>query len=275
MARSVLVSGASSGIGAHCARRLREDGWRVFAGARRDEDLARLESMGAEAVRLDLDDSESVAAAADFALRKTDGRLDALFNNAGFGQPGAVEDLPRAALREQFETNVFGAVELANHILPAMRARGQGRIAQNSSVLGFVAMPLRGAYCASKFALEALTDAMRIENERRGIHFVLIEPGPIESGFREAARARFARHFPPARIAASGHRAAYEKMLASGDAPRPFTLPPEAVYRALARALTARRPRRRYFVTAPTRALWLLRRVAPTAALDWLLARGG
>ena len=275
MARSILVSGASSGIGEHCARRLREDGWRVFAGARNDDDLARLAAIGVESVRLDLDDSKSIAEAADWALRKTDGKLDALFNNAGFGQPGAVEDLPRAALREQFETNVFGAVELANRILPAMRARGRGRIVQNSSVLGFVALPLRGAYCASKFALEALTDTMRIENGKCGIDFVLIEPGPIESNFRQAARARFERHFSAAKIAASAHRAAYEKMLADDGAPRPFTLSAAAVYRALARALSAPRPRRRYFVTTPTRVFWHLRRFAPTAALDYLLAKSG
>ncbi|RMG30956.1 MAG: SDR family NAD(P)-dependent oxidoreductase, partial [Gammaproteobacteria bacterium] len=162
-ARSVLVTGCSSGIGHHCAHALARRGWRVFAAARRVDDVRRLQAEGLEAVRIDLDDSASITAGVDEVLDRTGGRLFGLFNNAGYGQPGAVEDLTRAALRAQFETNVFGTLEVTRRVLPAMRAAGEGRILVNGSVLGLVALPLRGAYNASKFALEGLFDTLRLE----------------------------------------------------------------------------------------------------------------
>ncbi len=267
-----MVTGCSSGIGRCAANDLRARGYRVFATARRDRDLAELNAEGLEVIPLDLADSRSVAQAAEQVLEMTGGQLFALFNNAAYGQPGAVEDLPRAALREQFETNLFGTHELTCRVIPAMRARGEGRIIQNSSILGLVAMPFRGAYNASKFALEGLSDTLRQELSGTGIHVVLIEPGPILSRFRANALAAFRRHVDPAAgFHAQTYRAMLERLEAEG-AVAPFTLPPEAVVRQLVRALEARRPRTRYPVTVPAVTFSWLRRFLPTRWLDRLLA---
>jgi len=276
MARTVLVTGCSSGIG-HCvAVGLQARGWRVFATARRDDDVAMLAAAGfADALPLDLDDSASIATAVDEVLERSDGTLDALFNNGAYGQPGAVEDLSRAALRAQFETNLFGWVELTNRVLPVMRRQGHGRIVMNSSVLGLVAMPLRGAYNASKFALEGLTDTLRLELVGSNIHVALVEPGPIESRFRVNSLAAFRRYVD---VHSSAHREVYERMLARLEKPgpaAPFTLPPEAVLKRVIHALESPRPWRRYPVTLPTYLFAVLRRLLPTALLDPLLARAG
>ncbi|MDO6461130.1 SDR family NAD(P)-dependent oxidoreductase [Granulosicoccaceae sp. 1_MG-2023] len=268
---AVLISGASSGIGYSSALMLQQRGYRVFAGARRDEDLQRLRALGLEAVALDLCDSAQIHAAAEQVLDATGGCLYGLFNNAGYGQPGAVEDLSRAALREQFETNLFGTMELTCALLPAMRARGRGRIIQNSSVLGFAAMPYRGAYNASKFALEGITDTLRLELRGSGIYVSLIEPGPIRSRFRENSLAAFQRHIEPA---GSAHEAAYERVLArlaSRTNNNRFALDADAVGRCLIQALEATRPKIRYRVTTPTKAIAVLKRLLPARALDRLL----
>jgi NAD(P)-dependent dehydrogenase (short-subunit alcohol dehydrogenase family) len=211
----------------------------------------------------------------DEVLARTGGQLYALFNNGGFGVPGAVEDLSREALRVQFETNVFGWQELTNRLIPVMRAQAEGRIIQNSSILGFVAMPFRGAYNASKFAIEGLSDTMRLELQGSDVFISLIEPGPIMSKFRENALLAFKKHI---NIDASVHRDTYRSLLArlekQGPAV-PFTLPPEAVLKCVLHALTARRPRARYPVTVPTRVFTVLRRVLPTRLLDQLLLKAG
>jgi NAD(P)-dependent dehydrogenase (short-subunit alcohol dehydrogenase family) len=274
-ARTVLITGCSSGIGRCCADGLRARGWRVFATARRAEDVAALAADGHEALALDLDASASIAAAVATVLERTGGTLDALFNNGAYGQAGAVEDLSRAALRAQFESNLFGWVELTNRVLPVMRRQGHGRVVMNSSVLGLVALPWRGAYNATKFALEGLTDTLRLELAGSGVRVALVEPGPIESRFRANALAAFERW-----IDADGsvHRAAYARLrrrLERRGAPAPFSLPPEAVLARVVHALESRRPRRRYPVTVPTRLFALLRRLLPAALLDPLLARAG
>jgi NAD(P)-dependent dehydrogenase (short-subunit alcohol dehydrogenase family) len=209
----------------------------------------------------------------DAVLAATGGRLDALFNNAAYGQPGAVEDLGRAALRAQFETNLFGPLELINRVIPVMRAQGYGRIVNNSSLLGLVALPYRGAYNASKFALEGLTDTLRLELAGSGIHVVLIEPGPIASRFRTNAHAAFHRHIA---AAGSAHRVRYEGMVRRLTKPgpaAPFTQPPEAVVRKLIAALESPRPRVRYYVTVPTRLFAWARRLLPYRLLDRVLLR--
>lgn len=271
--RSILITGCSSGIGQCAAAGLKARGWRVFATARRAEDVARLAGEGFESLRLDLDDPASIQAAVAAVLAATGGTLDALFNNAAYGQPGAVEDLSRAALRAQFETNLFGTLELTNCVIPVMRAQGHGRIVNNSSLLGLVALPYRGAYTASKFALEGLTDTLRLELAGCGIHVALIEPGPIVSRFRANARAAFYRHIDPA---ASPHRERYagmERRLARPGPAAPFTLPPEAVLAKLIAALESPRPRVRYYVTVPTRLFAWLRRLLPYRLLDRVLLR--
>jgi NAD(P)-dependent dehydrogenase (short-subunit alcohol dehydrogenase family) len=272
--RSVLVTGASTGIGHETARMLRGRGYRVLATARKADDLATLAAEGFEALPLDLADPDSVAACASAAIDRTGGGGPwALFNNAGFGLPGAVEDLTRAALRAQFEVNLFGTVDLTVRLLPAMRRAGTGRVVMNSSVLGFVSLPLRGAYTASKHALEAIADTLRLELHGTGVFVCLIEPGPVRSRFRENALAAFAGHVDPEE---SPFAARYARATARGFAAinePPFTLPPEAVARAVLKALSARRPRARYRVTLPAHALGVLTRLLPDRALDALLRR--
>lgn len=273
----ILMTGCSSGIGLFCARALHQRGdWRVFASARNAADVRRLQDEGLTALQLDLGDSDSIRAAVAELLRQSNGRIDALFNNGAYALPAAVEDLPRHGLREQFETNVFGTQELTNAVLPVMRRQGSGKIIQNSSVLGFVALRYRGAYNASKYALEGLSDTMRLELAGSGVHVVLIEPGPITSDFRKNANKKFREVFDEDRINASVHAAHYRERLQSEEAPTPpFNLGPEAVYHALLKALAAKRPKTRYAVTLPTHLFWWLKRLLPTRALDAILRRVG
>jgi NAD(P)-dependent dehydrogenase (short-subunit alcohol dehydrogenase family) len=271
--RAVLITGCSSGIGHACAHGLAGRGYQVIASARSERDVKRLVAEGLGAVRLDLDDTASIEEAVGQTLEMTGGRLFALFNNGAYGQPGAVEDLTRAVLRAQLETNLLGWHDLTRRIIPVMRDQGEGRIVQNSSVLGLVALPYRGAYVASKFALEGLTDTLRLELEGTGIQISLIEPGPIESRFRTNAHARFLRNIDAEH---SRHRSAYaaeeRRLLKEGPA-QPFTLPPEAVLKKLILALESRRAKPRYFVTVPTHLLGTLRRLLSAGAMDVILRR--
>jgi short-subunit dehydrogenase len=245
----------------------------VFATARRQEDLADLERAGLEAIELHLDDRTSVIEVATHALEASGGSLFALFNNGAYGQPGAVEDLSWEVLEEQLRTNLLGWHELTRRLVPSMRRNGEGRIIQNSSVLGLVAMPYRGAYNCSKFALEGLSDTLRLELHGSGIWVSLIEPGPISSRFRENALAMFRQNIDADN---SFHRESYRAMedrLAKEGPAAPFTLPPEAVLKRVVHALESRRPRARYAVTTPTYVFAALRRVLSTRQLDWLLRR--
>lgn len=269
--RSILITGCSSGIGYCCACGLQARGWRVFATARQADDVARLNAAGLESLPLDLADSASIAAAVDATLARSGGRLDAVFHNGAYGQPGAVEDLTRAVLREQLETNVLGWHELTQRLLPVMRGQGHGRIVYNSSVLGFVALRYRGAYIASKYAIEGLADTLRLELRGSGIQVALIEPGPVESRFRANAFAAYRRNIDAAH---SVHRTAYQRMeqrLEKEGPAVPFTLPPEAVLKKLVHAVESPRPRPRYYVTFPTYLFGTLKRVLSTRLLDRIL----
>ncbi|OOG25602.1 short-chain dehydrogenase [Thioalkalivibrio denitrificans] len=269
--KTVLITGCSTGIG-HCvAHALHERGYRVFATARRAADVSRLEEEGLESLLLDLDDSASIAAAVDEVLARTGGTLYALFNNGAYGQPGAVEDLSRDVLRAQLETNLLGWLELTNRVVPVMRRAGEGRIIQNSSVLGLVALPFRGAYNCSKHALEGLTDTLRLELRGSGVHVSLVEPGPIESRFRANAHAAFLKNIDRANSVFREHYAAAERRLTKEGPAAPFTLPPEAVLKKVIHALESPRPRARYYVTFPTHLFGTLRRLLPTAWLDRVL----
>lgn len=275
--RCILITGCSSGIGHAVAHGLHACGWRVFATARKPEDVARLSGEGLDSLQLDLNDSVSIRAAFDEIMRRTGGRLDALFNNGGFGQVGAVEDLPRAALREQFETNLFGWIELTNLAIPVMRRQGRGRIVMNSSVLGYAAFPYRGAYNAVKFAVEGITDTLRLEMKGTGIEVSLVEPGPIVSRFRDNCLAPFEKYIDWRH---SVHRAQYEGQLARLRKPgpaAPFTLPADAVLARVIHALESPRPRPRYPITVPSVLFWWLRRFLPVRAMDRVLlkASGG
>lgn len=271
MTRSILITGCSSGIGLCAAEGLQARGYRVFATARKAADVAMLMAKGLQALPLDLDDSASIQQALEQVLAATHGTLDALFNNAGYGQPGAVEDLSRATLRAQFETNLFGMIELTNQVIPVMRRQGHGRIVQNSSVLGYVALPYRGAYNASKFAIEGITDTLRLELRGSGIQVSLIEPGPITSRFRANAFQAYQRSID---APASVHHACYaamERRLQKPGPAAPFTLGPEAVLAKLIHALESPRPRARYPVTQPAVFLAYAKRLLPSAWLDRIL----
>jgi len=274
-AKSVLITGCSSGIGREVAEGLKSRGYRVFASARKPADVEQLTTAGLESLQLDLADSDSIRKAVDEILGRTGGTLDALFNNGAYGQPGAVEDLSRDILREQFETNLFGWHELTNLVLPVMRRQGHGRIIQNSSVLGFVALRYRGAYNASKYALEGLTDTLRLELAGTGIHVSLIEPGPIASRFRDNAFKAYQRNINPE---GSPHEDMYRRMEArlTKEGPAvPFTLPPEAVLKKVIHALESNRPKARYYVTFPTYLFGFLKRVLSDRMLDRVLNKTG
>lgn len=271
--RVILITGASSGIGLASARMMAERGWRVFATVRRDADAKMVSEIpGVTALKLDYADPASIAAAADFVLSATGGRIDALFNNGAYGQPGAVEDLRTDVLRTQFEVNVFGWHDLTCRLIPAMRARGHGRIVQCSSILGFLALKYRGAYIASKHALEGLSDTMRLELRGTGIEVVSIQPGPIATRFVQTSMKKFHENID---IASSHHREVYEKRLGRmkrGGANR-FKLPAEAVARALVDACESARPRPVYRITIPTKVMAVVERLLPTRWYHALTAK--
>lgn len=272
--KTVLITGCSSGIGYTCAKGLSKLGYSVFATCRNDADVKRLQAEGLNAFKLDLCDSSSLHVALAWMLSLTNGRIDVLFNNGAYGQPGAVEDLKRDVLREQFETNVFGTQELTNLVLPYMRKQKSGKIIYNSSILGFVAMSYRGAYNASKFAIEGLADTLRLELHGSGVEVVLIEPGPIRSNFRKNALAKFLANVDQER---SAHREIYAKTLErlqkSGDGV--FTLGAEAVLEVLVQAIEARKPKFRYPVTFPTKLFVWLKRLLPTSWMDVIARKAG
>ncbi len=271
MKRPILITGCSSGIGLCVARGLRARGYHVFASARQESDVARLNEEGLECLQLNVDDSDSIQQAFDTLMERTQGRLYALFNNGAYGQPGAVEDLSRATLRAQLETNLLGWHELTNLALKPMLKQGEGRIIHNSSILGFVAMPYRGAYNCSKFALEGLSDTLRLELRGTGVHLSMIEPGPILSRFRDNAYEKYRQHIDAEQ---SRHRQKYRRMenrLNKAGAAAPFTLPPEAVLKKVIHALESPKPKARYGVTFPTHLFRVLKRLLPTWALDWAL----
>ena len=269
--KSVLITGCSSGIGSCLAAGLKERGYRVFATARKSEDVQRLKESGFESLTLDLDDSDSLRSAVAQVVEEGRGRLFALVNNGSYGQYGAIEDLSREAVRRQFETNVFGTHELTNLVLPIFRNQGYGRIVQISSVLGFSSLAYRGAYNASKHALEALSDTLRLELHGTEIYVILVEPGPIATRFRDNANEAMQEEL---NVDGSIHGKVYEaltRQLTNSDREPPFTLPPEAVLKKVVRALGARRPRQRYRVTFPTHAFALFKRLLPGRLLDRIL----
>ncbi len=269
--KTILITGCSSGIGLCAAQTLKARGYDVFATARKAEDIARLQAMGLHGVTLDLDDSASIEAAVQTVLQQTDNRLDALFNNSGFAQPGAIEDLSRDVIRQQFETNVFGTIELTNRVIPIMREQGHGRIVFNSSLLGLVAMAYRGAYNASKFALEGFAQTLRQELHGSGIHVSLIEPGPIKSQFRDNARDKFLASIATRN---SYHMPLYQAMNAAyrqNGHNAAFMREPQAVVKKLLRALESRFPKPHYYVTSATHMLVMLKRLLPHRVMDYVL----
>ena len=273
IAKTILITGCSSGIGYDSAVALKNRGHQVIATARQTKDVVRLQQEGFISLQLDLADSFSIQQAVTQMLALTNGRCDALFNNGAFGQPGAVEDLSREVLRYQFETNLFGTHELTNLLIPIMRQQGHGRIIYNSSVLGLVAMRYRGAYNASKFALEGLADTLRLELHGTNIHISLIEPGPILTNFRQNSLALYQKNIDAAH---SVHKETYKVMverLQKEGAAVQFTLPAKAVTEKVIHALEAKNPKIRYYVTFPTYLFAILKRLLPVSWLDSLLRK--
>ncbi len=271
--KNILITGCSSGIGKHCAIKLQNENWRVFATARKQKDLKMLEKAGVEAIYMDYTDKKSIHACFETVMQKTGGTLEALFNNGAYGQPGAVEDLTTDVLRKQFEANFFGWHELTNLVVPVMRAQGYGRIVHCSSILGWVSAPWRGAYNASKFALEGLASAMRIELKGSGIHVILIEPGPIKTDFSKHAHQAFLKNIDQKN---SAHQERYEKelkRLESGGGDNRFRLEPSAVYDKLHHALNVSKPKAHYGVTIPTHVMNAARRFLPTSLVDKILQK--
>jgi NAD(P)-dependent dehydrogenase (short-subunit alcohol dehydrogenase family) len=271
--KTILITGCSSGIGYNAAVALKSRGHHVIASARNPDDVARLTQQGFTALQLDLADSLSIQQAVKQMLALTGGRCDALFNNGAFGQAGAVEDISREVLRYQFETNVFGTHELTNLLIPVMRQQGQGRIIYNSSVLGLVAMRYRGAYNASKFALEGLADTLRLELYGTGIHVSLIEPGPILTDFRKNSFMLYKKNIDAEHSVHKNTYQVMEERLQTEGAAVIFTLPASAVTEKVIHALETKRPKIRYYVTLPTYLFATLKRFLPVSWLDNLLRK--
>jgi NAD(P)-dependent dehydrogenase (short-subunit alcohol dehydrogenase family) len=271
--RSILITGCSSGIGAFCARALKNDDWRVLATARKPEDIALLKSEGFECFYLDYREPASIEKLVTDVLAATGGTLDALFNNGGYAQPGAVEDLPMEAMREQFETNFFGWHDLTRRIVPVMRKQGHGRLVFCSSILGLLPQKLRGAYNASKHAIEGLMLTMRMELWGSGIDVSLIEPGAIESKIAINA-ADYADKYLDTQN--SPHKESYDKRLAllrSGGTKDPTKLGPDAVYAVLKHALDSKSPRPHYLVTKPAKIGAFLKRILPSKMFYVIMAK--
>ncbi len=270
--KKILITGCSSGIGYYTAKKLHDDGHIVVAACRNSQDVERLIDEGLHSVRLDLDDSGSIVEGIQDTLTITSGYLDVLINNGAYGQPGAVEDLSRATLEKQFSANVFGTHELTVKLMKTLLASPAPRIIQISSVLGLVALRYRGAYVASKFALEGLTDTLRLELNDTPVKVCLIEPGPIISKFRHNAHLAFQENID---IERSRHIDRYKRAIKRFDSEKkqPFTLPEKAVYEKINHAITAKKPKARYYVTKPAYLFGFLRRILSTKALDKILLR--
>ncbi|MGJ8582537.1 MAG: SDR family NAD(P)-dependent oxidoreductase [Marinosulfonomonas sp.] len=274
-AKTILITGCSSGIGYDAAKTLDARGWRVFATCRAEQDCDTLNAEGLESFQLDYADESSVEAAVKETLKRTGGTLDAVFNNGAFAIPCALEDLPRDALRSIFETNLFGYHDLMRQVLPVMRNQGHGRIVNCSSVLGLVGAKWRGAYVATKFALEGLSDTYRLELRGSGVDMILIEPGPITSKFRENALANLNRWIDWENSPlVEDYRKSIAERTRKDRGPDPFELPASAVTQKLIKALEAPAPKPRYYVTKPTYAIGALKRILSTSQLDWVISKG-
>lgn len=270
--KTVLITGCSSGIGAATAQVMRAAGWRVFPTARKPQDLDRLKQEGFEPVSLDLAVSDSVQTAVHQVLELSNGQLGGVVNNAGFAQAGAMEDVSRDALCNQFEINVFGMIELTNGLIPTFRNQGYGRIVNVSSIYGRLASPMVGSYCASKFAMEALSDAMRLELRADGIAVCIIEPGPIVSRFRKNAAAGSLQTIDMecARFS-EVYRKEAERRLKQEKKPDWITRPPEDVAYKIRHALESARPKRRYLITLPAHLGAFAARFLPTSWVDHVM----
>ena len=270
MKKAILITGCSSGIGYDAATQLKEIGWRVFATCRKQDDCNRLKKEGFETFLLDYHKSFTIDNAIKKIRDRNGNRLDALFNNGAYAIPGAVEDLTRDALRDIFEVNFFGHVELINKSLPLLRNSTDARVINCSSVLGFAALPYRGAYNSTKFAIEGITDTLRREPTGKKIKFILIEPGPIQTKIRENSISHFDRwsDWENSNLAEFYRANLLKKLYKPDKKPDFFELQPEHVTKKLIRALHTKNPKKRYYVTYPTYAAGIINRFLPTWLQD-------
>lgn len=245
-------------------------GYKVFATARSYADVKILKDLGFEAFILDVTKKETVKDTLDKILEKTNGKLDVVFNNAGFGQPGAIEDIKTEVLKEQFETNVFGLHEVTLQVLPIMRKQGYGKIIQHSSVLGLVSLKLRGAYNASKYAIEGLTDTLRLELEGTNIQVTLLNTGPVTSKFRQNAIKNAVKNID---MENSNYKELYERNLKQNKSKVPFNLEAIEVAKVVEKIIISKKIAPRYYITKATYLLGYLKRVLPSATLDKILKR--
>lgn len=254
MQKSVLITGCSSGIGLESALELQRLGFQVLAACRKPDDVALMTSRGLTGILLDLDKPQSVDRAADEIIALTDNRLYGIFNNAGYGVYGELTTVSREQLEQQFSSNFFGAHQLTMRLLPAMIPHGEGRIVMTSSVMGLISTPGRGAYAASKYALEAWSDALRMELRHTGIRVSLIEPGPIRTRFTDNV-----------------NQTRRDKPVENPGIAARFTLGPEAVVEKVRHAFTSAHPKMRYPVTLVTHAVSVLKRLLPGRLMDKIL----
>lgn len=267
---NIIITGCSSGIGLETAGYLKKKGIKVYPTARRAEEVAMLRESGFEqAMQLDVTKPEEIERVIEKVLQR-DGKIDIWFNNAGFGQPGAIEDITTQTLREQFETNLFGLHECTRQILPVMRKQGYGKIIQHSSVLGLISLFGRGAYNASKYAIEGLTDTLRLELAGTKIYPVLLNTGPIRSDFRKNAIAKLQHNVD---IEHSRFCDKYHRSIEGTAGEVPFTQEADAVAKVVYRIVLAKRPKPRYYITTATYLLGFLKRVLSTALLDKILIK--
>tara|TARA_E500000178_G_scaffold149603_1_gene149287 strand:+ start:120 stop:953 length:834 start_codon:yes stop_codon:yes gene_type:complete len=271
MRRSILITGCSSGIGFDSALKFQQRGWQVIASCRNAADAKFLKNTyGLDIVCIDYEKPATIENGFKEALALTGGRLDVLFNNGAYAILAAVEDVPTDALRAIFEANFFGWHTLTRLALPVMFAQKSGRIIQNSSVLGFAAMRFRGAYVASKFALEGLTDTLRLELDGSGVHAILIEPGPIRTKIRENAFLQFNKwiNWQEARQKSTYQNKLIPRLSMENPGKDLFELPAASASEAVWKASTARKPRARYRVTWATTLMMLTKRLTPTWLAD-------
>lgn len=270
MVKTAILTGASSGIGEETVKRLLAAGYIVYAGARRVERMAPLEEAGARLLSLDVTDDASVSAAVDTVLRDT-GRIDVLVNNAGYGSYGALEDVPIDEARRQFDVNIFGLARLAQLVLPTMRAQRSGRIVNISSIGGKLGEPFGSWYHATKFAVEGLSDSLRMEVRQFGIEVVVIQPGAIVSEWNRIAREGLVRYSGDG--AYRGSARAYAKFMEAADGGR-LPSPPSVVARTIVEAVEARKPKTRYATGGGARMVLFLRRILSDRAFDAMMLMG-
>ncbi len=267
---TILITGCSTGIGFETAVYLKLKGYRVFATARQQKDVEMLQKLGFEAFLLDVIKRETITNTLNQILELTSGTLDIVFNNAGFGQPGALEDISTDVLKEQFNTNVFGLHEVTIQILPIMQKQGYGKIIQHSSVLGLISLKLRGAYNASKYAIEGLTDTLRLELEDTNIQVTILNTGPVTSDFRKNAIAKTKENID---MEHSRFKEIYHKNLNAKKSEVPFNLPSIDVAKVIEKIIISKNIKPRYYITKATYILGYLKRFLSTKSMDKILKR--